>query len=112
MGKKSWNNIVNLAQDEVYDTPPFWDPNISYVVQIECTARSQCVDRKSTCMEGRMSGYDTDDILSEALDLAEKEDENIFITHSSFQKYEDKGTYFIILSSLLVYLKLIGFKIF
>jgi hypothetical protein len=31
-------------------------------------------------MEGRMSGYDTDDILSQALDLAENEDENIFIT--------------------------------
>ena len=31
-------------------------------------------------MEGRMLGYDTDDILSEALDLAENEDENIFIT--------------------------------
>ena len=48
-------------------------------------------------MEGRMSGYDTDDILSEALDLAENEDENIFITQSSFKKYENKGTYFIIL---------------
>ena len=31
-------------------------------------------------MEGRMSGYDTDDILSQALDLAENEVENIFIT--------------------------------
>lgn len=34
-------------------------------------------------MEGRMSGYDTDDILSQALDLAENEDENIFISHLS-----------------------------
>ena len=31
-------------------------------------------------MEGRMSGYDTDDILSQALDLTENKDENIFIT--------------------------------
>jgi hypothetical protein len=31
------------------------------------------------------------------IDLAGNEDENIFIAQSSFQKYEDKGTYFIIL---------------